>query len=124
MSSANTIVLESEANLVTTPPLIALIGAPNCGKTTVFNALTGLHYKTVNYPGATVEYAVGEAQLDRTVARIMDVPGIASLTAHSEDEAVALKALMSKLGSMWPKGAVVALAPMGVVGLYWPPVMP
>ncbi len=93
MSGANTMAVEAEASAVSSPALVALIGAPNCGKTTVFNALTGLHYKTVNYPGATVEYAVGEAQLDRTVARIMDVPGIASLTAHSEDEAVALKAL-------------------------------
>lgn len=74
-------------------PLVALVGSPNCGKTTLFNALTGLNYRTVNYPGATVDYAIGHSKLATQDIRVMDLPGIASLNPHSHDEEVALKAL-------------------------------
>ena len=43
-----------------TEPLFALVGNPNCGKTTIFNALTGLRQKVANYPGVTVEKKIGE----------------------------------------------------------------
>lgn len=77
-----------------TQPLVALIGSANCGKTTLFNTLTGSHYNTVNYPGATVEYAVGEARrLPGFSCRVMDTPGITSLVPSSPDEKVTVEAL-------------------------------
>ncbi|MBI4180229.1 ferrous iron transporter B [bacterium] len=74
-------------------PLIALVGLPNSGKTTVFNALTGSNYRTVNYPGSTVDCAIGAADLDNRRARVMDLPGITSLDGPSPDEQVAIRAL-------------------------------
>jgi ferrous iron transport protein B len=73
---------------------IALVGSANCGKTTLFNALTGSHYTTVNYPGATVEYTLGEAKrLTDFPCQVLDTPGLTSLIAASPDEAVTVKAL-------------------------------
>ncbi len=74
--------------------LIALVGPPNSGKTTLYNALTGSRFRTVNYPGATVEYSVGDALPQLGVsARVLDSPGLASLNAHSPDEKVTVRAL-------------------------------
>lgn len=75
-------------------PVLALAGSANSGKTTLFNALTGSHYNTVNYPGATVEYALGAARhLPGLSARVMDTPGLASLVPASLDEKVTVDAL-------------------------------
>jgi ferrous iron transport protein B len=75
---------------------VALVGSPNSGKTTLFNWLTGLHYRTVNYPGATVEYSVGQTH-DRYGAPIpvMDTPGTYSLVPKSPEERVAVEAIYS-----------------------------
>lgn len=74
--------------------LITLVGPPNSGKTTLFNLLSGKNYKTVNYPGSTVEYSTSKIQskfgLD---ADILDSPGIISLNPNSPDEEVAIKSL-------------------------------
>jgi len=72
------------------PRTIALIGPPNCGKTTLFNRLTGLRQKVANFPGVTVEQHTGVAELPggRSVA-LIDLPGIYSLSPRSEDEQVA-----------------------------------
>jgi hypothetical protein len=75
---------------VTTPaaaPVVALVGNPNCGKTALFNALTGSRQKVANYPGVTVEKKVGPltTPAGRTV-RIVDLPGTYSLRARSPDE--------------------------------------
>ena len=76
-------------------PLIALIGSPNSGKTSVFNWLTNSHFKTVNYPGATVDCYLGPlAPHFGTGLRIMDTPGVYNLVARTSDEAVTMKALM------------------------------
>lgn len=73
---------------------IALVGSPNCGKTTLFNLLTGSKYQTVNYPGATVEYAQATLLLPSGEAALcMDTPGLPSLQALSADERVTLSAL-------------------------------
>ena len=66
-----------------------MVGNPNCGKTTLFNALTGLRQKVGNYPGVTVEKKIGEAysQHGRPM-KIIDLPGAYSLAARSPDEAV------------------------------------
>lgn len=75
-------------------PLVALCGSANSGKTTLFNLLTGSHYNTVNYPGATVEFAVGTCrQFPDFPCRVMDTPGITSLIPASLDERVTVNAL-------------------------------
>src|SRR5882757_9273241 len=74
---------------------IALVGNPNCGKTTLFNALTGLRQKVGNYPGVTVEKKEGRANLpDGTTVRLLDLPGLYSLTPNSPDEVIAREVLM------------------------------
>ncbi len=79
-----------------TIPIITLVGPPNSGKTTLFNHLSGKNYKTVNYPGATVEYSVSRIQKKFKVnANILDSPGIVSLFPNSPDEKVSVDALFS-----------------------------
>ncbi len=79
-----------------TVPLITLVGPPNSGKTTLFNHLSGKNYKTVNYPGATVEYSVSKVQKKFNLnANVLDSPGIVSLFPNSLDEKVSIDALFS-----------------------------
>ncbi len=90
--------------------VIALVGSPNAGKTTLFNWLTNSKYKTVNYPGATVEYSL--AQLAPQFGggmTIMDTPGTYSLLPKSDDEEVTRKALFEhpKFGVLSKVVAVV-----------------
>lgn len=96
--------------------IVVLLGAPNAGKTSLYNHLTGSRFKTVNYPGATVEYSVGRLRaagesasigaktrdchaqeakiaLEPGSIQIMDTPGIVSIIPRSQDEKVALTAL-------------------------------
>ncbi len=76
-------------------PTIAIAGNPNCGKTTLFNALTGLRYKVANYPGVTVERKIGKLSLpDFPDTSIIDIPGIYSLAGSSEDEQIATAVLL------------------------------
>ena len=75
--------------------VVALVGNPNCGKTTLFNGLTGLRQKVGNYPGVTVEKKEGRAVLPNgQSARLIDLPGLYSLTPHSPDEVIAREVLM------------------------------
>lgn len=74
-------------------PLVALVGNPNAGKTTLFNALTGSHQKVGNYPGVTVERVSGTLRLEGREVECLDVPGLYSLQAVSEDERVALEVI-------------------------------
>ncbi|MVX56901.1 Fe(2+) transporter permease subunit FeoB [Parasutterella muris] len=72
--------------------IIAVVGNPNCGKTTLFNGLTGSHQTVGNWPGVTVEQIVGEFTYKDRQVKIVDLPGIYSLqpsSASSEDERVA-----------------------------------
>ncbi|MDB6075530.1 MAG: ferrous iron transport protein [Verrucomicrobiaceae bacterium] len=80
-----------------TEPLFALIGNPNSGKTTVFNALTGLRQKVANYPGVTVEKKIGEciSQHGKRL-QLIDLPGAYSLNARSPDEAVLRDVLLGR----------------------------
>jgi ferrous iron transport protein B len=78
---------------------IALAGNPNAGKTTLFNALTGLRQKVANYPGVTVERKEGSWSLspDAPPARLIDLPGLYSLDAASIDERIARDVLTGRL---------------------------
>ncbi|MGE5087108.1 MAG: ferrous iron transporter B [Bacillota bacterium] len=74
--------------------VIALVGAPNSGKTTLYNWLTGSRFKTVNYPGATVEYSLGKLAPHLGEGLLaMDTPGTYSLHPKSADEVVTLKSI-------------------------------
>lgn len=65
---------------------IAFVGTPNCGKTTIFNALTGLHQKVGNFAGVTVEPTVGTIQENGVTKHIIDLPGVYSFLPKSADE--------------------------------------
>ena len=87
---------------------VALIGNPNTGKTSVFNALTGLNQKVGNYPGITVEKKEGSCRLNRTTkAQILDLPGTYSLNASSMDESVVIELLLNRNDKDFPDVAVV-----------------
>ena len=79
---------------------VALAGNPNCGKTTIFNALTGLRYKVANYPGVTVEKKSGTLTLpDGTSTVLIDLPGIYSLSGNSIDETIATRVLLGHVST-------------------------
>lgn len=91
-------------------PRIAIIGAPNAGKTTIFNALTGLRAKTGNYPGVTVSRIQGECWAAERRLAIEDLPGTYSLKPMSPDEQIVLKVLEGQIhGVDQPDVLVVAL---------------
>lgn len=81
----------------TAPLRVALVGNPNTGKTTLFNALTGMRQRVGNFAGVTVERVEGSYRDDtgREVS-VLDLPGSYSLSAHSPDEAIALDILMGR----------------------------
>ena len=82
-------------------PLITLVGPPNAGKTTLFNYLSGKNFKTVNYPGSTIEYNATKLQEKFNIeAHLLDSPGIISLIPNSPDEQVTINSLYEhpKLG--------------------------
>src|SRR5580693_6953139 len=77
---------------------IALIGPPNCGKSTLFNRLTGLRQKVANYPGVTVEHHSGKMKsIGRSDLTLIDLPGIYSLATYSEDARVAVDVLTGRM---------------------------
>lgn len=87
---------------------VALIGNPNTGKTSVFNALTGLNQQVGNYPGITVEKKVGFCKLSNTIdANILDLPGTYSLNASSIDESLVIELLLNKNDKLYPDVIVV-----------------
>jgi len=75
-------------------PLVTLVGQPNSGKTTLFNALTGANFKTSNYPGTTVEFSAGTVSKKFSFdCLVLDSPGITSLYPKSPDEETSINAL-------------------------------
>jgi ferrous iron transport protein B len=72
---------------------IVLAGNPNCGKTTIFNCLTGARQHVGNYPGVTVESKTGEFMLGEDEIEIIDIPGVYSLSSSSPEEGVAFEEL-------------------------------
>lgn len=91
--------MTSSAPSYPVPPLdtIALIGNPNCGKTTLFNTLTGLRQKVGNYPGVTVEKKEGNVLIDSRSVTVLDLPGTYSLAANSPDEQIVSDVLFGRI---------------------------
>jgi len=76
---------------------IAVVGNPNAGKSALFNRLTGLHQKTANYPGVTVERRTGCCRVGGQSVDLVDLPGTYSLTPNSTDEAITVSGLFGRI---------------------------
>ncbi len=92
------------------PLRLGLIGSPNSGKTTLFNALTGLRAKVGNYPGVTVERREGSLDLSGRPAVVMDLPGTYSLDPISPDEAVVCGVIAGEIQGVSAPDALVVVA--------------
>jgi len=75
---------------------IAIAGNPNCGKSALFNTLTGIRQRTGNWPGVTVDRKEGRFQIDQHEVKLVDLPGIYSLDASSLDEEITRDYLLSR----------------------------
>ncbi len=94
----------------TRPARIALAGNPNSGKTSVFNALTGLRYKVANYPGVTVEKKEGKLALPNiSHATLIDLPGSYSLDTYAFDEQIATSVLLGEFRGESAPDLIVAV---------------
>src|SRR5579884_2683018 len=92
------------------PIIVAIVGPPNSGKSTLFNRLTGLHQKVANFPGVTVEHRMGKAKLkDSHEVFLVDLPGVYSLHPRSEDEQVAHDVLKGERPDFPKPDAVVLI---------------
>src|SRR5450432_3105709 len=100
-----------QARRSTRPHVVAIIGPPNSGKSTLFNRLTGLRQKVANYPGVTVEQRMGVmAGVGREDLTLIDLPGIYSLTPYSDDARVAIDVLKGKMvGTPKPDAVLLVL---------------
>jgi ferrous iron transport protein B len=91
------------------PIIVAIVGPPNSGKSTLFNRLTGLRQKVANFPGVTVEHRMGKAKLrDQHEVFLVDLPGVYSLHPRAEDEQVTHDVLKG-VRSDFPKPDAVIL---------------
>ena len=90
---------------------VALTGNPNCGKTTLFNALTGLRAKVGNYAGVTVERKEGKLTgiETKTDIRVLDLPGTYSLSPNSLDEQVSRDVLLNRLPELPSPNLIVVV---------------
>jgi ferrous iron transport protein B len=90
--------------------IVALVGPPNSGKSTLFNRLTGLRQKVANFPGVTVEHRVGRARIDHhREVMLVDLPGVYSLNPRSDDERVTRDILAGKRAGMKPEAVLLIL---------------
>ena len=99
----------SSKTLVSGALRVALAGAPNAGKTSIYNALTGLHAKTGNYPGVTVARSLGTCRIGETSLTIEDLPGAYSLNPISPDEQVVRDVLTDASQSITVPDALVVV---------------
>ncbi|WP_339617923.1 ferrous iron transporter B [uncultured Gilvimarinus sp.] len=87
----------------------ALVGNPNCGKTSIFNRLTGARAKVANYPGVTVERRTGPVSGTSTPANLVDLPGTYSLHVSSLDEKVARDIILGQMAGEAPPDVLIAV---------------
>src|SRR5712692_10951992 len=81
--------------------VVAIVGPPNSGKSTLFNRLTGLRQKVANFPGVTVEHRMGRVKLEpgREIY-VVDLPGVYSLMPRTEDELVTHDVLLGEMENL------------------------
>jgi ferrous iron transport protein B len=92
-------------------PVVALVGNPNCGKTALFNALTGSRQKVANYPGVTVEKKIGRLTTPAgRVLQVVDLPGTYSLRARSPDEEITRDVVLGRLAGEGTPDLIVCVA--------------
>ena len=91
-----------DAIVETRPLRVALVGVPNCGKTALFNRLTGSRQKVANYPGVTVERREGERPPPTAAAAVLDLPGTYSLRPTTLDEAITRDVVLGRLAERRP----------------------
>ncbi|MBS1848569.1 MAG: ferrous iron transporter B [Actinobacteria bacterium] len=96
--------------LATRPTQVALVGSPNAGKTSLFNALTGIRAKTANYPGVTVSRREAPIEVDGRPMVIADLPGTYGLEPISPDEAVVADALRGRIDGIDAPDALIVVA--------------
>ena len=92
---------------------IALVGNPNTGKSTLFNALTGVRQRVGNYPGVTVEKKIGHINIDGRRFELVDLPGTYSLAPRSADEMVAVEVLLGRRHDISQPNMVVCIVDAG-----------
>ncbi len=92
-------------------PLVALVGPPNAGKSTLFNSLTGLRQRVANYPGVTVERRAGTVRVPAGSVELIDLPGVHGLSPRSLDQEVTHRVLTGRLdgGDRQPEAVVLVL---------------
>src|SRR5580700_5536414 len=106
---AATITLPNPATISTKRRIVAIVGPPNSGKSTLFNRLTGLRQKVANFPGVTVEHRMGRAKLNANrEVFVVDLPGVYSLNPRTEDERVTHDVLCGEMKGL-PKPDAVLL---------------
>ena len=91
---------------------VAICGNPNCGKTTIFNGITGLTQHVANYPGVTVEKVSGKftgGKDNNQVFKLVDIPGTYSLSAFSPDEDIAVSALIGRMKEITVPDAIICV---------------
>ena len=86
--------INAQKEILRQPSTIALVGNPNTGKSTIFNALTGLRQKIANYPGITVERKMGTTIINGVLHKIIDLPGAYSLNHKKADERITYETLI------------------------------
>lgn len=100
---------------------LAVVGTPNCGKSTLFNRLTGLRQRIGNYPGVTVEKHVGTLRYDDSVIELIDLPGTHTLSANSYEERIAVDVILGRIpGTPTPDGILAVVDATNLYqGLYF-----
>lgn len=88
---------------------VACVGNPNTGKSTLFNALAGLHARVGNYPGVTVEKKTGRVHWDGHTVDLIDLPGTYSISPRSADEMLAVDVLLGRHPDVGPVDAVLCI---------------
>ena len=100
----------SASSLEPTGNIFGLVGSPNAGKTTLFNALTGMRARVGNYPGVTVERREASLPLDGITSTLIDLPGTYGLEPISADEAVVGDVLEGRIEGITPPDALIVVA--------------
>lgn len=88
---------------------VAIVGNPNTGKSTLFNALSGLRQQTGNYPGVTVEMKIGRCSVGQKTIDLIDLPGTYSLAPRSPDEMVSVDVLLGRRTGQAPPDVIVSV---------------